>query len=70
MLSKPFIWMIRFYQLAISPYFPPTCRFTPTCSSYAIESYQKHGVLKGTRLTFTRISKCHPLHKGGFDPVP
>lgn len=49
---------------------PPSCRFYPTCSHYGVEALQKHGALKGTLLTIARISKCHPLHEGGFDPVP
>ncbi|MDT0679614.1 membrane protein insertion efficiency factor YidD [Staphylococcus chromogenes] len=61
---------IRFYQKFISPLTPPSCRFYPTCSNYTIEAIQVHGAIKGTWLGIKRISKCHPLHKGGFDPVP
>ncbi|MDE6048153.1 MAG: membrane protein insertion efficiency factor YidD [Paramuribaculum sp.] len=61
---------IRFYQLCISPLFPPCCRFTPTCSSYAIEAVSKHGVLKGLWLALKRISRCHPWGGSGHDPVP
>ncbi len=64
------IWLIRFYQKRISPLSPPTCRFYPTCSHYGVEAVETHGVLKGLLLTVIRISKCHPFHKGGFDPVP
>lgn len=60
---------IRFYQLFISPLFPPTCRFYPTCSQYAIEAIQKKGALKGGWLAVKRIAKCHPFHPGGYDPV-
>lgn len=60
---------IRFYQLFISPLFPPTCRFYPTCSQYAIEAIRKKGALKGGWLTVKRIAKCHPFHPGGYDPV-
>ncbi len=61
---------IQFYQKWISPATPPTCRFYPTCSHYGLEALQTHGALKGTYLTTKRILKCHPLHPGGFDPVP
>lgn len=61
---------IRTYQRFISPLFPPTCRYQPTCSQYGIEAIQYHGIVKGTWLMIKRISRCHPFHKGGFDPVP
>lgn len=61
---------IRFYQIFISPLKPPTCRFYPTCSAYAIEAIQKKGPVKGTWLAIKRIVKCHPFHPGGYDPVP
>ena len=64
-----FIGLIRFYQLFISPLFPPTYRFYPTCSQYAIEAIQKKGVLRGGWLAVKRIAKCHPFHSGGYDPV-
>jgi len=62
--------LIRFYQLCISPMLGPHCRFTPTCSQYAIEAIKTYGAFKGTILTIKRISKCHPFHDGGHDPVP
>ncbi|MFB9859651.1 membrane protein insertion efficiency factor YidD [Salinicoccus siamensis] len=62
--------MIRFYQKAISPMFPPSCRFYPTCSNYSIDAVQEHGAIKGGYLAVRRILKCHPFHEGGFDPVP
>ena len=62
--------VIRFYQKYISPLKPPSCRFYPTCSQYGLEAIQKFGALKGGWLTIKRISKCHPFHRGGFDPVP
>ncbi|MDP4448233.1 membrane protein insertion efficiency factor YidD [Staphylococcus hyicus] len=65
-----FILPIRFYQKFISPLTPPSCRFYPTCSNYTIEAIQVHGAFKGIWLGIKRILKCHPLHKGGFDPVP
>ena len=61
---------IRFYQIFISPLKPPTCRFYPTCSAYAIEAIQKKGPVKGTWLAIKRIAKCHPFDPGGYDPVP
>lgn len=61
---------IRFYQIFISPLKPPTCRFYPTCSAYAIEAIQKKGPVKGPWLAIKRIAKCHPFHPGGYDPVP
>jgi len=62
---------IRFYQKSISPYFPARCRFTPTCSQYAIEAIQYHGVCKGGYLAFQRFCRCHPFYKGDtYDPVP
>ena len=63
--------MIRFYQRNISPYRPACCRFTPTCSAYALEAIHKHGVLKGGFLAIKRIMRCNPFYKGDFhDPVP
>ncbi|WP_082731912.1 membrane protein insertion efficiency factor YidD [Sporosarcina sp. HYO08] len=64
------IFLIKFYQKAISPMKPPTCRFYPTCSRYGVDALEKHGALKGSWLTLKRVSKCHPFHEGGFDPVP
>jgi len=63
MVAKIFILPIRFYRYFISPLFPPTCRFQPTCSQYAIEVITKEGIIKGTSLAIKRISKCHPWHK-------
>ncbi|MFQ3543220.1 membrane protein insertion efficiency factor YidD [Halobacillus rhizosphaerae] len=64
------IAMIQFYRKAISPFFPPSCRFQPTCSAYGLEAFQRFGFFKGLYLTIKRIGKCHPFHSGGFDPVP
>jgi putative membrane protein insertion efficiency factor len=62
--------MIRFYQRVISPAFPPSCRFTPTCSEYTRQAVEKYGVAKGLWLGLNRLLKCHPFHPGGYDPVP
>jgi uncharacterized protein len=62
--------LIRLYQRYVSPLTPPSCRFHPTCSEYTRQAVLKHGALKGIRLGIVRISKCHPFHPGGFDPVP
>ena len=68
--QKLFLLMIRFYQAAISPHLGKNCRFTPTCSQYALEAIEKYGALKGGWLAFRRILRCNPFHKGGYDPVP
>ncbi len=62
--------LIRFYQLALSPYMQHSCRYRPTCSQYSIEAIQRYGPLKGTYLALRRIIRCHPFSKGGFDPLP
>ena len=70
-MKKLFLLLIRFYQTQISPCFPPRCRFTPTCSAYALEAIQKYGALKGCYLALRRILRCHPFYKGDpYDPVP
>jgi putative membrane protein insertion efficiency factor len=69
-LAFPFILVIRFYQLVISPWLGPKCRFTPTCSQYALEAFKKYGPFKGFWLALKRISRCHPLGGSGYDPVP
>ncbi len=69
-MSRICILLIRFYRKFISPLKPPCCRFTPTCSEYALEAYRKHGFFKGTYLTVWRILRCNPFCKGGYDPVP
>ncbi|MBN8782093.1 MAG: membrane protein insertion efficiency factor YidD [Terrimonas ferruginea] len=70
LLSLPFILLIRFYQKVISPWFGPKCRYTPTCSHYAVEALKKHGPLKGLWLAIKRIARCHPWGGSGYDPVP
>ena len=69
-IAIPFIWIVRFYQAAISPYTPSSCRYTPTCSHYTVEALQKHGILKGGKLAIKRIFSCHPWGGSGYDPVP
>ena len=64
------VHIIRIYQLLHAPFFHNVCRFEPTCSNYAIEAIQVHGVVRGSWLAFRRVIKCHPFHKGGFDFVP
>lgn len=70
MLRRIFILPIRFYQLCISPMLPAACRFTPTCSQYAVEAIMKHGIIKGSYLAVRRILRCHPWGGSGYDPVP
>jgi putative membrane protein insertion efficiency factor len=69
-LGRVLVAVIRGYQRFVSPALPPACRFYPTCSAYAVEAIQRHGALKGTWLAARRLSRCHPLHEGGIDPVP
>jgi len=63
------VFLIRGYQLIISPILPPSCRFTPTCSEYMLQAIQKYGALRGTYLGVRRLLRCHPFHEGGYDPV-
>ena len=70
MLTKLLLLMVRAYQRFISPFTPPTCRYSPSCSEYALQAVSRHGPWKGTRLTIGRLLRCHPLHPGGYDPVP
>jgi uncharacterized protein len=63
-------FLIRAYQVALSPLLGQNCRFYPSCSHYALEAIDEHGALRGAWLTVKRISRCHPWHEGGFDPVP
>lgn len=70
MLRTVVIQLIRFYQAAISPYTPPSCRYTPTCSAYAIEAVERFGVVRGGWLFVRRFARCHPWGGEGYDPVP
>ena len=70
-MKKVFLALIRFYQTAVSPYFPARCRFRPTCSAYAYEAVSKYGAIKGGWLALRRFLRCHPFYRGNyFDPVP
>ena len=70
MLKLLFILPVRFYQLAISPLIGSRCRFYPSCSHYMIQAIEQKGIIKGVYLGLIRLSKCHPWHEGGMDPVP
>jgi putative membrane protein insertion efficiency factor len=64
------MWLIRLYQNTVSRALPPSCRFVPSCSEYAYQAIEKHGLLRGGWLAVKRLARCHPLNPGGFDPVP
>ena len=70
LIKKIIISIVKLYRKSISPLKKPCCRFTPTCSQYAIEAFEKYGVLKGLYLSVKRILRCNPFCKGGYDPVP
>ncbi|ANZ61686.1 membrane protein insertion efficiency factor YidD [Secundilactobacillus paracollinoides] len=69
-MKKILMVLVRGYQRFISPLFPPTCRYSPTCSSYMLTALQKHGAIKGALMGIARILRCNPLVHGGYDPVP
>ena len=69
-MKRVLIALVRGYKKYISPLLPPSCRFTPTCSEYAMEALQKHGAWKGSLLAIWRVLRCNPFCKGGYDPVP
>ena len=69
-MKRFLLCFIRFYQRSVSPALPPSCRFVPTCSGYAGQAIEKYGARRGTYLAVRRLLKCHPFHKGGYDPVP
>lgn len=69
-MRKLLIWLIRGYQLLLSPFLGNHCRFYPSCSSYAMSAIDTHGVVRGCWLAIRRLLRCHPWHEGGFDPVP
>jgi hypothetical protein len=68
--ARAAVVLLGFYKRAISPWLPPACRFEPTCSVYAREAIARHGLARGLRLSLGRLLRCHPFHRGGFDPVP
>jgi hypothetical protein len=61
--------LIHWYRVCLSPFLPPACRFTPTCSEYALQAIEKHGMMRGGWMGLRRILRCHPFHPGGYDPV-
>lgn len=64
------LFLLRGYKRAISPMFPPSCRYVPTCSEFAMEAVERHGALRGMGMAIRRVARCHPFVRGGFDPVP
>lgn len=70
LLAQPLVWLVQLYRLTLSPFVGQHCRFTPTCSQYAIEALQVHGAVKGSVLAAQRLGRCHPWCEGGYDPVP
>ena len=68
--ALPLLGLVRAYQKVVSPLLPPSCRFYPSCSAYAATALERHGALKGSWLAARRLSRCHPFHPGGVDPVP
>jgi putative membrane protein insertion efficiency factor len=68
--ALPLLGIVRAYQALVSPLLPPSCRFYPSCSAYAVTALQRHGAAKGSWLAARRIARCHPFHPGGLDPVP
>jgi uncharacterized protein len=69
-MRRLLIGAVRLYQIGIAPFLPPSCRFTPSCSVYAIEALERYGAARGSWLAIRRIGRCHPFHAGGYDPVP
>ncbi len=70
MMARILVWIVKAYQMVLSPFFGQQCRFYPTCSQYAVEAIQKHGALLGSYYTVRRLLRCHPWCDGGHDPIP
>ncbi|MGL5927371.1 MAG: membrane protein insertion efficiency factor YidD [Dermatophilaceae bacterium] len=70
MLVRPFVWLIRGYQYAVSPLRPPTCRYFPSCSAYAVTALERYGLVRGSMMAARRLLRCHPWAPGGVDHVP
>ena len=70
MIRHALVLFVRGYQTAIAPHLPPSCRYYPSCSAYAVEALEKHGAIQGGWLAIRRIARCHPFRPGGYDPVP
>ncbi|MBN1829907.1 MAG: membrane protein insertion efficiency factor YidD [Deltaproteobacteria bacterium] len=68
-MKRTLVFLIRFYQVALSPFFPQSCRFYPTCSEYTLAAIRKYGPFKGSLLGIWRVVRCHPFHPGGYDPL-
>lgn len=69
-MTRVLLFLVKFYQYLISPMLAPSCRYTPTCSEYAVLALKKYGAVKGGWLSLKRVSRCHPWHDGGYDPLP
>lgn len=69
-MKQVFLLLIKFYRVFLSPLKPPSCRYIPTCSEYALIAIEKYGAMKGVWMAVKRVLRCHPFHKGGYDPVP
>lgn len=69
-MRRPLLFIIRAYRATLSPLLPPSCRYEPTCSQYALEAIEKYGAAKGGWLAVRRVLRCHPFARGGYDPVP
>jgi len=69
-MKRALVWLVKFYRRSISPAFPPSCRFVPTCSAYALEALEIHGAVKGSMMALYRFLRCNPFTAGGYDPVP